>query len=131
MSGLHEIEMADLVYELSAEAKVPIDGFDLATDREITDSRFPAYFPHGAFHELADDGIVGGLDLGDRAFPSDAALIEHRDASSDGEGTSHVVRDHDAGDVQLLAHAHHEPIDDRTRDRVETRRGLVVQDVLR
>src|SRR5436305_4385939 len=84
-----------------------------------------------SFHELADDGIIGGLDLVDRALPADATLIEHRDASADGEGATHVVRDHDAGHVQLLAHTHHEPVDHRARHGVEARGRLIVQDVFR
>src|SRR5690606_11102738 len=37
----------------------------------------------------------------------------------------------DAGDAQLFVHAQHQPVDDRRRNRIEARRGLVIEQVLR
>ena len=43
----------------------------------------------------------------------------------------HVVRDDDARDAELLAHADHQLVDDGAGDGVEARGRLVVEDVLR
>src|ERR1700716_3143760 len=87
---------------------------------------------HGrtTFHELSNDGIRRLLDLLDRAHPPYAPLVQHGDAGADGERATHVVRDDDGGDVQLLAHADHELIDHGARDGIEASGGLVIEDVL-
>ena len=61
----------------------------------------------------------------------DAALVEHGDPAADRIGAAHVVGDDDTRDAEPFAHAHHQLIDDGARDRVESRRRLVIQDVLR
>src|SRR4051812_2200578 len=82
------------------------------------------------FYELSNDGIPGMHDLIHRAHLPYLALIEHRDARPDARRTPHVVGDDDAGDAELLPHADHQLIDDRTGHRVEARCRLVVEDVL-
>ncbi len=69
--------------------------------------------------------LLDGTDL------TNAALVEHRDAVSDGVGAAHVVSDDDAGDPQLLPGTHHELVDHRGGDRIETGGRLVVQNVAR
>src|SRR5256714_643403 len=83
------------------------------------------------FNELPHDRITCVLDFVDGAHLSDLPLIEHRDARADGVSTPHVVRDDDARNTELLAHADHELVDDRARHGIESGGRLVVQDVLR
>src|SRR4051812_1885780 len=78
-----------------------------------------------ALDELPDHRIGRLPDLVDRTFPAYAPVVQHGDARADGEGAAHVVRDDDAGDMQLLAHADHELVDHGARHRIEAGGGLV------
>src|SRR4051812_3091580 len=99
--------------------------------REVTsDARFDGVEVRLALYELTNDGIMGVHDLVDGSDLTHLALVEHGDPRSDGRCAPHVVRDDDAGDAELLAHSDHQLVDDRAGDGVETRRRLVVKDVL-
>src|SRR6476661_5677574 len=81
--------------------------------------------------ELPYHGVRRVMDLLRGALPPHAPLIEHGDARPYGVGAPHVVGDHYSGDMELLAHADHELVDHGAGDGVESRRGFVVEDVLR
>src|SRR5688572_8289258 len=83
-----------------------------------------------AFDELAYDGVGRLLDLLNGADGPDTPVVEHGDARAHAIGAAHVVRDDDARHTELFAHADHELIDHRARDRVQSGRRLIVQQVL-
>src|SRR5689334_3838013 len=84
-----------------------------------------------ALDELSHDRVARVLDLIDGADGAHAAIVEHRDPGADAVRAAHVVRDDDARDAESVAHADHELVDDGAGHRVEARRRLVVEKVLR
>src|SRR5436305_3619838 len=82
--------------------------------------RFPLY-------ELTHYRVMGVLNFVDRADLSHLPFVQHRDSRADRVRAAHVVRDDDAGDPKLLAHADHQLVDDRARHRVEPGRRLIIQ----
>src|SRR2546423_2667168 len=96
-----------------------------------SDSRFHCVQVRFALDELPYDRILCVLDLVDGADLLNLALVQHRNPGSDCVSAAHVVGDDDAGDPQLLSHPDHELVDDRAGHWIESRRRLVVEDVLR
>jgi hypothetical protein len=84
-----------------------------------------------ALDELTDDRIGRVPDLFHGSHLPDLAVVEHRDPATDRVRAPHVVRYDDGRDTELLAHPDHQLVDDRARDRVETRGRFIVEDVLR
>ena len=83
-----------------------------------------------AVDELVDIGVAGMVDLGGRAVPDDAALVQHRDAVGDLARADHVVGDRDRGGAEL-AHAFDDQLVDHVgHDRVEPGGRLVEEDDL-
>ena len=84
-----------------------------------------------AMDELVDMGVVGAVDLVDRALPDQLALIKHGDAVADLAGGRHVVGDRDRGGAEIADAFHDQVVDDVGHDRVEAGGRLVEEDDLR
>src|SRR5512141_1625895 len=78
-------------------------------------------------HELRDHRVRRRLDLLRRSHLDDLPLVQHRDLIRDLVGGGHVVGDRDRGHPDRLPQRDDQVVDDVGHDRIQPRRGLVVQ----
>src|SRR5690606_2831075 len=77
--------------------------------------------------EVGDPRVGRRPKLVDGPDADDATTVHHRDPVADFEDALHVVSDDHARDVELLLETHDQMVDAGRVDRVEARRGLVVE----
>src|SRR5678810_911167 len=81
--------------------------------------------------ELAHERMIGFANFVRRSLEDHDAVVKHGDAMAHLVGAGQIVRDHDAGDLELAGKLDDEIVDHIRHDGIEASGGLVIQYALR